>query len=300
MSDPKVKKIAKSRRGCWVHCAEPSEADLQQLINEFGLEEDLLRDALDIYEAPRVEQEGSATYVFIRYSYPEGIDIATEPLLLIYLPSYLITIQRKNVSFMNPLIEGKRQVVTTQHTKTFLQIMLETMFRYQRDVQKSSKQILSYRSRLNKSDIDNKVFISFVDIEENLNEFLAALEPRKAVLRSLESGKYLPLYEEDKDLLEDLRLGTEELVEIIRSQLKTISNTREAYSTIMANNLNKTFRRLTSISIFLTIPAITAALYGMNLALPLAGRPNAFWLVLAIVLTLTGATVWLFRRLRWL
>ncbi len=114
------------------------------------------------------------------------------------------------------------------------------------------------------------------------------------------NGKFLPLYEEDKDLIEDLSLSASELIELIQSRLITISNTREAYATIMANSLNRTFKRLTSISIFMTIPTITAGLYGMNLALPLQKNHYAFWIILAIVMSITSITIWYFQKKRWL
>ncbi len=84
------------------------------------------------------------------------------------------------------------------------------------------------------------------------------------------------------------------------SRQKTIANTREAYATIAANTLNKTFKKLTSISIFMTIPTITAGLYGMNLALPLQKSPYAFWEILGFVMVVTSITIWYFKKKRWL
>lgn len=300
LKSPDIKKISASRKSSWTHVVQPTEAEIDSLVRDYGLEDDLLRDALDMYESPRVEQSGEAIYVFTRYPNPGGKQIATEPLLLIYLPSQLISIMRQPHAIMDNLLNGQEQVITTQPTKTFLQILSETNKSYEQYVLATTKRILSFRTRLSRIEVDNRLFIDFVDIEEDLNEFLAALEPRRLVFRSLESGKYLPLFEEDKDFVEDLRLSTDELIEIISSKLKTISNTREAYATILANNLNKTFRRLTSISIFVTIPAVVAALYGMNLRLPLANNPSAFWYILAIVMVLTGLMIWTFRKLRWL
>ena len=59
--------------------------------------------------------------------------------------------------------------------------------------------------------------------------------------------------EEDEDLIEDLSLSASELIELTKSRLKTIQNMRDAYSTIATNELNKVFKRLTSIAIFMAI-----------------------------------------------
>jgi magnesium transporter len=298
--NPVLEKIAKSKAGCWIHVVDPSPDELQQLADDHGLEHDLLVDATDIYETPRIEREDGNTYVFARYCYPQGRDIATEPMLIVYAQQKLITILRSKTTILERLLNNIEPVATTQKTKTFLQILGAINYSYDRNMHKVNKQLLGLRSKLSKADIRNEYFIEFIDIEENLNEYLTALQPQAVMLRNLLNGRFLTLYEEDKDMVEDLSLNTTELIDLIKSRVKTISNIRDAYSTIMANTLNSTFRRLTSISIFLMIPAITAALYGMNLRLPLATNANAFWYILAIVMALTTLCIWLFRKLKWL
>lgn len=297
---PRIQPQDKPKVGSWIYVVEPSEEELQKLSEDYNLDYDLLVDATDIYETPRVEQEDGDAYVFARYCFPQGVDIATEPILIIYTKEYIFTILRRKTTILDRLTSGVEPVATTQKTKTFLQILGAINYSYDRNLYKVNKQLLSIRSKLSKYDIKNEYFIEFIDIEENLNEYLSALQPQAVMFRNLLNGRFLPLYEQDKDLVEDLSLSTTELIDLIKSRLKTISNIRDAYSTVMANTLNSTFRRLTSISIFLTIPAITAALYGMNLNLPLAHNPDAFWIILGIVMILTGTCIWIFRKLKWL
>jgi len=292
--------LTKNKDGCWVNVSEPSPDDLANLAKIYKLDIDLLKDATDLYETPRVEREGEDTYIFARYCYPEGKDIATEPLLIIFTKQNLITISRKKTNILDRLKNGSIPIATTQKTKTFLQILGVINYSYDRNMLKVNKQLLSLRSKLSKEDIRNDYFIQFIDIEENMNEYLTALQPQTVMLKNLLNGRFLHLYEDDKDLVEDILLETNELTDLIKSRLKTIASIRDGYSTVMANNLNNTFRRLTSISIFLMIPAITAALYGMNLRLPLQASQDAFWYILIIVMILTTGCIWLFRKLKWL
>jgi Mg2+ and Co2+ transporter CorA len=82
-------KIDLAKAGSWCHVVEPTAKELDKLAEEFNLDRDLLEDATDIYEAPRIEISEGATYIFTRYCHPEGQEIATEPLLIIYLPKKL-------------------------------------------------------------------------------------------------------------------------------------------------------------------------------------------------------------------
>ena len=297
---PHVQNLDKSRLGAWIHVVEPSEEELEKLSQDYNLNLDLLQDAMDIYETPRVEQEDGDAYVFARYCYPQGRDIATEPLLIVYSKDHIFTILRNKSTVLDRLVEGIVPVATTQKTKTFLQILEAINASYERNMYKLNKLILSLRSKLSKSHIKNEYFIEFIDIEESLNEYLTALQPQAVMYRNLLNGRFLPLYEDDKDLVEDLSLSSQELTDLIKSRLKTISNIRDAYSTIMANNLNRLFKRLTSIGIFLTVPTIVASLYGMNVALPNEASQYAFWQILATIIVIASTVIYVFKRLKWL
>lgn len=295
-----LKPLKKAKNGSWIHVVEPTEDELEQLCNDYKLEIDLLRDANDLYETPRVERDEGSTYVFARYCFPQGIDIATEPILIIYTKNNLITIQRRKHTILDRIINGAVPVATTQKTKTFLQILAAINYSYERHMYSVNKHIIGLRGKLSKTDIRNEYFIEFIDIEENLNEYLTALQPQSGMYKSLLNGRFLPLFEADKDLVEDLLLTTTELIDLIKSRIKTISNIRDAYSTIMANNLNRIFKRLTSIGIFLTVPTIVASLYGMNVELPNADSGFAFFEIMVIIALATGGIIVVFKRLKWL
>jgi magnesium transporter len=113
-------------------------------------------------------------------------------------------------------------------------------------------------------------------------------------------GKYLKLYEQDRDIIEDIERSTSELIEQLRGRLRTLGNMRAAYDAIATTNLNATFKRLTSIAIFLTISTIIGGLWGMNVPVPLQHTQYAFWFVLALIGLLISMAIWFFDRKKWL
>ena len=288
------------RTGSWIAVVNPSDVELDQLAQDFSLDRDNLADAVDPYEAPRIEVEDKKVYIFTRYCYPEGPDIATEPLLIISTEEYLITIQRAETDILARLTNDVIEFVTTQKTKTLLQILGEINVSYERQLNKVSKRILQLRSRMRQGEISKREFIGIIEIEEDLNEFLSALQPQALLLSSLLSGKYLKLYEQDRDIIEDIERSTGELTEQLRGRLRTLGNMRAAYDAIATTNLNATFKRLTSIAIFLTIPTIIGGLWGMNVPIPFQDTKYAFWFVLALIGSLIAAAIWFFHRKKWL
>jgi magnesium transporter len=296
---PLMEKIEKPKRGSWVRVVDPSETELKELEKEFNLDADLLRDGIDLYEVPRIENDEGNLYIYVRFCRPEGEHTSTHPLLIVVMPDMLLTVSRIEAEPVTHLI-ASGEVVTTQKLKAVLQLLTELNTGYRRHLNGVTKKILSTRKRLQRTIVNNNDILNFIDIEEDLNEFLAALQPYGIVLQALLNGKYISLHEDDKDLIEDLQLSASELTELTKSRLKTIQNIREAYNTIATNNLNRVFKRLTSIAIFMSIPTIIGGLYGMNVRLPFENNPNAFWIIIAITFAITGLFVLFFRKKRWL
>lgn len=294
-----LQKLAEPRPGSWIVVSEPTEAEMTQLSEQYGLNPDILSDAIDIYEAPRVDTDNGVVYIFTRYCYPEGKEVATEPLLLAYTSDYLFTIGRVETKILDNLTHDRVEFVTTQKTKTVLQILTGINASYERQVTKIAKRILQLRGKMRQSQLSTKEFVGIIELEEDLNEFLSALQPQALLFNSLLSGKYLRLYEEDRDYIEDIERGTDELITQVQGRLRTLVNMRQAYDAIATTNLNNTFKRLTSIAIFLTVPTIIGGLWGMNVAVPFRDDPHAFLEVLAIIAILMAGIITFFRRKKW-
>lgn len=287
------------RAGVWCHVVQPTSEELDLIADKFTLDRDILNDAIDAYEAPRVEVDNGNTYVFARYCRPEDPDIPTEPMLIVYTSNAIVTIMRSNDNVLEQLTNGVIPILTTQKTKTFLHILEQINRSYRLQLNIVAKQILRFRSQLRQADVSSVEIIRFIELEEDVNEFLSALQPQGLVLNALVSGKYMRLYEDDRELIEDIMLNTSELVELSKSRLRSIVNIRQAYDAIATNNLNKTFRRLTSITIFLTVPTIVGGIFGMNVALPLQHYKYAFVIVVAIIIVTMYLFVRYFRRRNW-
>jgi magnesium transporter len=293
-------KLDQPKAGSWCHSVEPSAKELDKLAEQFNLDRDLLEDAVDIYETPRIETSDGATYIFTRYCYPEGQEIATEPLLIIYTQANIITIMRNTSTVLDQLINDQIAVLTTQKTKLFLHILEQINRSYSLQLNLILKKILRSRAQLRQSLVRSVDIIQFIEIEEDLNEFLSALQPQALVLTKLETGRYMKLYEDDKDLVEDIKLSTNELIELSKTRVKTAINIRQAYDAIATNNLNKIFKRLTSIAIFLAIPTIVSGIFGMNVALPFEHARFAFLYVVAIIAVIVVLMVSYFQDKDWL
>ncbi len=276
------------RDGAWVSAEEPTEREIDQLVEQFGLDAGHLSDALDPDEMPRLEREGDVNYIFVRYAYTnDEMELTTAPLLFILGPNLFITVAHHSLPRLQRFLDGKLEFSTTQRTKLMLQIMNQIVNQYEIFINNISRQIKSIRTRLKTHEVNNQDFIDFVLIEDELNEFLSALQPTNAIFRRLMLGRHVALYKDDQEIIEDLLLNNEQSIEGCLSNVKSIINIRDAYATIASNNLNRTMKILTAATVVLTLPTIFFSMYGMNVSLPYQHLTGAFaGIVLATIVVM--------------
>lgn len=278
-----LQKLAEYRPGTWVHAEAPTEDEVAELITRFKLEPGHLEDALDQDEQPRLEREGDQFYLFTRYAYRKNNnEVDTAPALIIFGGEYVIMVSQGHVPAVDSFLRGRIAFATTQRAKLVLQILVVMSDQYDVFINQTSRQIKGVRSRLRGRGITNNELINFVTIEDELNEFLSSLQPMNAALRRMLAGKHLPLHDDDQDIVEDLLLSNDQSIEGSKANLKSISNIREAYSAISANNLNRTIEILTIATVALAIPNLFFSLFGTNVRVPFESEAHGFWFVIVI------------------
>ncbi|HZM64167.1 MAG TPA: magnesium transporter CorA family protein, partial [Candidatus Saccharimonadales bacterium] len=250
-------------------------------------------------EMPRLEKEDDQSYIFVRFAYqnPDG-EIETVPLLFIFGRDFLITVSLVRLPPLDAFLGSKIEFATTQRAKLVLQILGQIVEQYDGFISKTSKQIKLIRSRLRGHDIRNQDFVDFVMIEDELNEFLTALMPTNATLRRLLLGRYMPLFAEDQDIVEDLLLNNEQSIEACNSNIKSVVNIREAYGSISTNNVNRTIKLLTIITVLIMLPSMIFGLYGMNIPLPFQEETWVLLGLIAATVFINVCVVWVARSKR--
>ena len=296
------KKIKKERPGCWIHYELATEKDVKEAAKLTHLEYTDLSESLDIYELPRIEKENGATIIYIRVPVVKKRELLkyTELLTIVITKNYFITISKEKSEFISRFIEKYKNepVTTTQSTKLLLKILALLSSDYTKRVRDIRDNIVKKTSQIDK--ITNELIVELLRYEEILEEYLLALTPTKNIITAILSGKYLKLYEEDKDLLDDLQISIQQSLDICNITLKNLVAMRDSYQIIFTNELNRVMKFLTGFTILLTIPNIVSGIYGMNVFLPLQKNPHAFTLLLLLIFALMFISYNIFKERNWL
>lgn len=299
IKNKKLQTLDAPRTGCWVHVEEPTDNEIAALPGLLGVDEEIVRDALDPYEVPRLEAEDDMTYIFTRVPAQQGNE-TTVPFLIVLGPTYILTVAPQHFPFLDRFLTGDAGFYTTQKAKLFLQLFRAVTTVYNRNIAVVSKRVREM-SAVIEEDFSNRHIAQFIAIEKTLNDFLSALVPTGALLRRLlGNAQHLHLHEQDQELVEDLLVDTQQLEEMSRSTLKYVVNIRTGYEAMLTNNLNRTMRFLAALTIIMTIPTVVGSFFGMNVPVPLAAAPHAFPLIVGGSFLGIVVAVLVFHNRRWM
>ncbi len=296
-ADENIAAVESEQPNIWIHVESPTEEEVAELTKQYGLEQGHLQDALDEDEMPRYETEGSQIYAFIRIALREKDgEFETMPLLVILANKVLLTVAARRVPALEVLTSGRLPFVTSDRNRLVLLIMQRITEQYDRLIDSTSLKIKAVRHRLRTHAVTNQDFVDFVLIEDELNEFLSALQPNNAVLRRILVGRKLE--EDDKELAEDVLLMNEQSIESCNSNIKSITGVREAHSSISDNSLNQTMKVLTVATLAMAIPNMIFGLYSMNVETPFQHQTGAFWIIVGITFTVLAIAMWIGHKKR--
>lgn len=300
IKDTTIKELPETRSGVWVHVVDPTVEEMEKIIKEFKLDEDIINDALDIYEVPRLEKYENLIYYFTRYPYTDKTGNVTAPIMIVIGENFVLTISVYEVPQFKRFFSGEKPLVTTQKTKFFIEIMNVFTSSFERELRRFQKAVNKDRVRLRS--IEPRDIERLVGYETKLNGMVDALVPTNAWIQkiTIQKGAYLRLYEEDLDMIQDLVIANNQVVNSARSVLTTIQNIRGATEAIMSSRLNNVLQFLTVLTILLTIPLVIASVYGMNIDLPFQDNPKAFFGIMLVNFVILIVLLLVFRRKNWL
>ena len=91
-----------------------------------------------------------------------------------------------------------------------------------------------------------------------------------------------------------------ETLNLCKQTLLVLSNMRVYYSTKISHDLNKTVTLLTMATIFLSVPTLIAAIYGMNIKLPYQDSSYIFASLMVLMFLVIGSFLIILRKTRFM
>jgi magnesium transporter len=120
------------------------------------------------------------------------------------------------------------------------------------------------------------------------------------VVRAIESGDHSFLRLNQASYFGDLADGLATLVDILEEQHETVAGVRATLDSLAIQRVRESIRLLLAVTLALLPMILVAAIFSMNLALPIAGVPFIFLIALVLMIAAAAGMIAFARYKRWI
>ena len=286
----KVRELEYREEGCWISVINPTETEISDIEEDLNIDRDYIRAALDEEETSRIESDDGVTLIVVDYPVSEQDNdpdktllYSTTPMAIIITDRNVITVSAKENVVIDEIAKGVvKGIHTNLKTRFVFSILLRIAARYLQYLKQIDK-ISNYVEGKMYLSMKNKGLIQLLGLEKSLVYFSTTLKANEGVLEKLMRGRFLKLYEDDQDLLDDVIIEVKQAIEMTGIYSNILNGTMDTFASIISNNLNIVMKRMTTITIIIAVPTIVFSFYGMNLNENAGGLPMAnVWFPIAI------------------
>lgn len=286
----------------WVRVVSPTDEEVKLLASFLSL------DAQDEEDVSFFLQEGGRSRVekgealVIVYGVPvivEG-DVETEEIMIFAKRDVVITLEAKKSTaceqFFAKAEKNKGRYLFKRNAGFFITELLdEITTRFLRHVNRIEERldiIESSGGLLNREQVE-----AVAAANSTLSFFNQSTLANIEVLNSLRKMHHESVSAANREEFQDIYYDTLQIIDALKLQREAIMNLFNMQSIIAANQMNAFMKRITTLALIITVPTLISSIYGMNVAgLPFAHSPWAFWIVLLLMIVITGGLVALFFR----
>lgn len=289
--------VDKPEADTWVNILPPlKQEEFDELSQALEIPIDFLKDSLDIDERSRYEIDDNVKLVVIKtptennsFNESDAFYI-TIPICIILTHNQIVTVN----SFENEAIKKFLNTFQNRSMDKKNMMVLKIFEKVTNNFQDYLKEI-----NLRRNTLEQKLYIAnrneellqLMRIQKSLVYFITALRSNELLMMKLARTNFLQLNEDEKDFLDDLVVETSQALEMANTYTNILNSTLDAFASIISNNQNEVLKRLTTLTIFLSVPVLIASIYGMNVPIPYKDTPYAFWVPVIISLVIVAFVV---------
>ncbi len=291
--------LSPNQKFTWVDVRELDKDDIAILTEEFLISSELLADIMDADEQSRIEREDEYTVIICRLPSAEEdedkpLERTSIPLGIVLFPDKVITICRGDSVVIDDFARHRfRQCPVDTKEGFVVSILGRAALVYIRLLKYINRQKDLVEEQLHKS-IMNYELIQLLQIQKSLVYLTTGLTDNQLLFEKLQKTPLFRLNsDEEREFLEDSIIDNRQAIAMANIYSDILTGTMDAFASVIGNNMNVIMKRLTVISLSLMFPTFITGFFGMNVDLPLVGRPYAWLFLLGLCILAAAVGSWL-------
>lgn len=298
-----IKELAEWEPECWVEVMHPDFRDVEFLTKRLGVPIDFIEDIADFDERPRADKDGKWLTTIMRIPIRTGeanLPYSTMPLgIAADGGEVFVTICHGKNEMLTDFVNHtrKKQINIYDRFELILRLLYSSTVWFQKYLKEIYGMVNIAESELKKS-IRNEDLIRVMNLQKTLVYFNTSIRGNEVMVGRLQSIFSSEGYS-SQDLMEDLVIEIKQAYNTVNIYNNILTNTMDAFASIISNNVNTIMKRMTSISIVLMVPTLIASFYGMNVDIFIDKQHYAFVFIIIISLVLSWLAFIYFKKIKW-
>ena len=290
--------LKKPTKNTWINVVNPDSREIEYLskilkIKEVDYQEfkEDINSLQDMEEIPYMEKYKEEYFIITRTphkvtskdpesKYLSAVDYITLPLGVMINKDFIVTICFRNNEIIDQLKSKRFKFTKSLLLLRLLLVSSRTYLKYLKEIDRKIKNIEEKVEIVQK----NKDIYDLLDLKKSLVYFNTSLKTDQILIEKIARNKDFVVSEDDLDVINDIIDENKQAIITTAIYKTIITDTTDLFNSLTSNNLNKIMKLLTSITIVIAIPTMVAGIYGMNVPLPFDHHPQAFLVVMGIIM----------------
>ena len=277
----------------------PSAEEQKYLVDVLKIDEHTLASAMDPEELPRLETEPEHTALILNrprnYSGKEQLVFRVASMGLFLYKNQLVIVLPEDI----PLFIGKRFNSVAGLNDVFLKIIYNAISHYLEHLRIINMITEEIEDKMTQS-MDNKYLLNLFSLEKSLVYYASAITANGFVFEKLRNFSIrIGLNEQNREMLYDIIVENTQSQKQAEIYSNILASLMDARASIVNNNLNVLVKKLNTITIWIMVPTFVVSAFSMNVAIPLASHPNAFWIIMGLAVLSVWCAVMYWKYRKW-
>ncbi len=281
---PLMQPVTTMQKGDWINLVDPTPEEIRLVSAQTGIAEEFIRYPLDDEELARVETDDGQILIIVNVPVITGSAVLydTVPLGIVLNDEYIVTVSLNELDLYRNFSGGRvKSAATFKKTRLILQILQMQTNIYLKSLRDINRRYEALEARLRQA-MNNDDLNSLLNLQKSLVYFTTSLRSNDKVMEKLFRTRTIRMYEEDRDLLDDVIIENKQAVEMADIYTTILRNSMDALASISNNNLSKVMNFLTVITLIVAVPTFITSFFGMNVPMPMADNPLTTLTVLVV------------------
>lgn len=299
MQDGKPVRTDSIKDDVWINLVNPTTEEIDQVQAALQIDREALTAALDDEEGSRTEVSQEYTLILIDAPAREWRnnreEFTTYPLSITITDRAVVTVSLLELFAITNITVGKNKNINTVNVSNRARFVLQILFRvamnYQADLKYIEVKRMAIEESIRKATRRDDLF-ELHELESNLVYFKTSLSVNSSVIGRIGRMSFFMSSPEDRDLMDDVIIETNQALEMTTTYSQIIKGTRQLVEADLNNSLSTIMKFLTSITLIIAIPTLVASFYGMNVTLPGDDYPYTYIVLLGVMAVICIVAIW--------